>query len=115
MKQQLPGQHEPPPQQSFSVVAIGVAAVSPMNAANMSKYFITPPFEFSFQTRLHCLRRAVGEEELNARGRDRWTIGSRFANAVLGKKASFSEQRDARFFDYSANKDQRGTGRRTAL
>jgi len=45
-KQQLPGQHEPPPQQSLSLVATGVAAVSVMNAANMSRYFITPPFEF---------------------------------------------------------------------
>jgi hypothetical protein len=43
--QQPPGQHEPPPQQLFSLDATGVAAVSVMSAARISKYFISPPVE----------------------------------------------------------------------
>ena len=110
IKQQAPGQHEPPPQQSSSLVATGVAAVSPINAANMSKYFITPPFEGSFASRQRDRAEPLREEELNARRWNERTIRARFANGVLRTNGSFGEQRGAGLFDDRANQNQRGTG-----
>jgi hypothetical protein len=42
-QQPLLGQQDPPPQQSSSPVATGVAAVSVMSAASIRIYFMTPP------------------------------------------------------------------------
>jgi hypothetical protein len=59
--QQPPGQHEPPPQQLSSFDATGVAAVSVMSAARISKYFINPPvevlFNLGFDERAEPMRR----------------------------------------------------------
>jgi hypothetical protein len=117
MQQPLPGQQEPPPQQSSSLVATGVAAVSVISviaAARMSKYFITPPFEFGRISAAIVAPSRRGEG-LGARRRDWRTIDACFTASILRKNPACCKYRQSLTFRCGRDENQSGTWRRTAV
>jgi hypothetical protein len=111
--QQLPGQHEPPPQQSLSL-ATGVAAVSASSAASMSMYFITPPNEFHFN--LGATRRPSRcGGELNAGRGYRRTVRPSRADAVVKQNIARRELRDRLVFSGRAHQYQKKARGGTAI
>jgi hypothetical protein len=117
MQQPLLGQQEPPPQQSSSLIATGVAAVSVISviaAARMSKYFITPPFEFGRISAAIVAPSRCGEG-LSARRRDRRAIGACFTASIFRKNPACCKYRQSLMLRCARDENKSGTRRWTAV